>query len=454
MSYFFFGRKYDIFGLSSTLEKRMIMVDVLYNIVELLKHLCIYVLGFNMQLTSKPGRKVIVAGLTVGIGILMHFYNDISLFPVLGLGYVLGSSYLLLSSFSWKRAMIVIWSIGVIASVDTVSYVIIKLICRYLGLAYIEIYDLVGSLITLLLLWFLFYFIRRKSKVVLQEPSAGFCITFLIICFINVYILVIFEKDIPLASIKYTLVYIMLIIGSLMQMAFLLLSTTINNWHQENERMKEQYLNLQNEHYQYLEQKNIETRKFRHDMRQHLYAMKEYIRVSKWEELDNYIDSIAGKLEHVPDYISVQNDIVDAILNYYYKQFKEKEVAFKVVGNMPEQCQIAAYDLCTIFSNILSNALEAVAKTEEKRVELTIRSEKEMLFLLERNTFDGNIEREGDILLTSKDNKEIHGFGVCNIQDSVKKYGGELRYEVRNREYVLSIVMENRECLETVKNRL
>ena len=82
----------------------------------------------------------------------------------------------------------------------------------------------------------------------------------------------------------------MLIIGSLMQMAFLLLSTTINNWHQENERMKEQYLNLQNEHYQYLEQKNIETRKFRHDMRQHLYAMKEYIRVSKWEELDNYID--------------------------------------------------------------------------------------------------------------------------------------------------------------------
>lgn len=417
-------------------------MDILYNVVEVFKHLCIYVFGFNMQITASNSRKILATALTVVTGILMHMDSEENLLPILVTSYILLVSYLLIRDFTWKRAMIAIWSIGVILAIDTISYVIINFLCSSLGVPYIEIYDLLGSLITLLILLLLFYLIRRKSKINLQEPSVGFCIVFLVLCYINVYILVVFERDVGITDIKYILIYIMLIVGSLMQMAFVLLVSTLNSWHKENERIKEQSMMLQIRHYQYLEQKNSETRRFRHDMRHHLYRMKEYVQDGQLEALGGYLDSISGKLEHVPNYISVQNDTVDAILNYFSQQFKKNEVSFTVIGNMPEQCDIDAYDLSTIFANILSNALEAAVKTIEKRVELTIRSEKGILFIAERNTFNGILRKNGELLLTTKNNKEMHGLGIGNIRECVEKYEGELVCEVDNQEYVLSIVME------------
>ena len=43
-------------------------------------------------------------------------------------------------------------------------------------------------------------------------------------------------------------------------------------------------------------------------------------------------------------------------------------ITMEVKGRFPEECAIDAYDLCTIFSNILSNALEAAVETEEKTI--------------------------------------------------------------------------------------
>ena len=424
------------------------MIDVLYNVIELFKHLCIYVFGFNMQITTRGNRKKSAAILTIVAGILMHIYGESNLLPVIAIGYILLVSLLLIQDFTWKRAMIALWSTGVILAIDTISYVIIDFVCTSFGAPYREIYDLIGSLITLLILWLLFYFVRKKSKVELQEPSVGFCIVFFVLCCINVYILVIFERDVAISNIKYVLIYIMLIAGSLMQMAFVLLISTLNSWHEANERINKQYLNLQGRHYQYLERKNAETRKFRHDMRHHLYRMKEYARDGQLEALSSYIDTISGKLKLASNYISVQNDTVDAVLNYFYQQFKENDICFTVTGNMPKQCEIDAYDLCTIFANILSNALEAAVKTTEKKVKLTIRSEKGILFISERNTFNGTLRKDGELILTTKDDKKMHGFGIGNVRESVEKYAGNLVCEVENQEYVLSITMEYRKEIE------
>lgn len=420
------------------------MTEVAYYMLESGKFLMIYLLGFSMILTKDLKRRLLAAGGIVFTGILMNYFKLSVIYPILYTVYAVFLFYILMEQVSYRDIVIVFWSGGVILSVDTISYVLVRLCLRITEYHLSQYQNLFAGCITLMILGIIFGIISHYQKTGLQELSMGYFIVFLIICIVNASVLVLIEKKLMNVHGEFTAIYVMLAASSLVQMAFVLVLASSNNWHRKNEKLKEQYLELQVEHYQYLEERNLATKRFRHDMRAHMLAVKKYICEEKWNELEDYIDTICGNIEQIPGYLSVKNETVDAILNYYAAQFTKRNCMFHVNGRLPQGCYVRDYDLCTIFSNLMSNALESVERlTQKGSVELSVHFDDTLIFIREKNTYNGDLNRQGNRLLTTKQNKELHGFGIRNIQDSVEKYSGMIDIEIQEQNFVIDIVMEN-----------
>ena len=419
------------------------MTEITYYILELVKFMIIYLLGFSMKMTKVLKRRIVAGCFTVFIGSLMNFLKLSPVYPVLCILFALIVFHMLIERLSYRNFMIVFWSIGVVFSVDSISYVLVRLGLRITEYQLSQYQNLYASCITLIILGIIFGVISHNQKTALQDLSIWYFAAFLVICIVNATVLAIIEKNLMNVHGEFTAVYVMLVVSSLVQMAFVLVLASANNGHRKNEELKEQYLELQTEHYQYLEERNLTTKKFRHDMRAHMYILKQYIYEKKWDELNHYIDTICGEIEYMPGYLSLKNETVDAILNYYDSQFVKRNAILKVIGSLPQECRIHAYDLCTIFFNILSNALESIGTLEERHAVLSVHFDDDIIYIREENIYTGKLEKNGEKLVTTKADKELHGFGVQNIKDSVAKYKGMVSIMHTGQHFVMDILMDN-----------
>lgn len=86
-------------------------------------------------------------------------------------------------------------------------------------------------------------------------------------------------------------------------------------------------------------------------------------------------------------------------------------------------------DLYCLFGNIADNALEAVTriKDKEKRVvNIVVKSRDNMVIVQAENFFEGRLELYDGLPVTTKDDKNYHGFGMQSMRMIVRKYGGEM----------------------------
>ena len=61
------------------------------------------------------------------------------------------------------------------------------------------------------------------------------------------------------------------------------------------------------------------------------------------------------------------------------------------------------------------------------------------------NSFDGKLTQkpQAEFPITDKPDKENHGMGLRNIKNTVEKYQGTMDFKVRNRVFILSMMMKN-----------
>ena len=100
-------------------------------------------------------------------------------------------------------------------------------------------------------------------------------------------------------------------------------------------------------------------------------------------------------------------------------------------------------DIYTLLGNALDNAIEAVMKYEkEKRViSLTIREQGQMLHIFIDNYFEGKLKLKNGYLVTSKADKDYHGFGVRSIRMIAKKYKGDVQISQEKRTFGLQVMI-------------
>lgn len=195
--------------------------------------------------------------------------------------------------------------------------------------------------------------------------------------------------------------------------------------------LQERFINgIQKEYYQTILRNEEEIRKYRHDMNNHFMVIESYLQKEKLKKAEEYIDGLKEKFmtTSMKKYF-VGNDVIDAISGYYLPLIDEF-VDIDVNGFVQEEMDIDEINLCTIYSNLLKNAVEELQRLKRNnRDNLKLKIEfvtgKNFFKIEIKNTAKENAQFNGIMTPTSKNDKKDHGIGLSNIMRALDKENGE-----------------------------
>ena len=201
-------------------------------------------------------------------------------------------------------------------------------------------------------------------------------------------------------------------------------------------------LEKQVEYYQKINSIYTEFRAFRHDFRNHLLCLRGLLAENEVQRACEYMDQIENMSYSKKKNYDTGNIIVDALLNDKNEKAEQYQTQILFTGYVPTS-GITSADLCTIFANALDNAIEACAKDSsgaEKQIKVHSDFQQGYFCLNITNPVFEKVDiRNGNQVRTSKEDKDMHGFGVANIVKTAKKYRGEAALSADEQLFTLEV---------------
>ena len=306
------------------------------------------------------------------------------------------------------------FSLGIMAIVVSIIYPLIE---RNVQLLNSDIYDLQIQMMSASMIIFIasmFKFIDLK-EFKLNPSEYIIAASPMIINLVNImFVFIIFAKN---KVLNHKMFMIFFVIYMLMTAANIFLISVITNMIVKNSKLKYEGL--------IVEEKKV--RKLSHDINNHIMCMESM----DSEEREKYKKKIYEELDYNRNRINSGSIILDIILSEKYKECKKYGINFKYDIEFNVLKDMESVDICSIFSNILDNAVEACQKVEPGNRFITIKGKiaKNYFVIKAENSKVGEIKKdEKGNLETSKEDKTRHGLGTKIVEESVEKYGGNIEY--------------------------
>ena len=124
------------------------------------------------------------------------------------------------------------------------------------------------------------------------------------------------------------------------------------------------------------------------------------------------------------------NEVVDSILKNKAKIMSENNINYDFNIKIPNQINLSNFDVCIILSNLIDNSIEACKKVKDisnRHITIKFLIKGENLCIIIKNTYDGNIKIKNNKIITSKSDKELHGYGIQNVTKIVLKNNGYIK---------------------------
>ena len=182
---------------------------------------------------------------------------------------------------------------------------------------------------------------------------------------------------------------------------------------------------------------------FRHDMSNQLIILNHLLEEGKDEEARRQLDQLSRFIKGKVIYSTSGNIIIDGLVNYKLQSVACENIKVETEIVVPKQLNIDIADFVTLLGNLLDNALEALKKVDREQRILTIK----IMFSQERligritNTYCGEIYLKDDKILTSKKEKQKHGYGLSNVEKIIKKYNGYMEIDYANWEFRVDFII-------------
>ena len=101
-------------------------------------------------------------------------------------------------------------------------------------------------------------------------------------------------------------------------------------------------------------------------------------------------------------------------------------------------------DICSIFGNVLDNAIECeltIPDRQRRLIHLAVYGKKDFLVIQCGNRCERELEFQDGLPLSTKGDGAYHGFGVRSIRWAAEKYGGTMTIHNRGGWFELNIVI-------------
>ena len=275
------------------------------------------------------------------------------------------------------------------------------------GAIHKAILECVGSIILLLILLF-FQKIRLKIKIkriwlTFFIVLTSICVAIIIFAFSNAEYAQTFSGQ---------MIYkVMLLIGYGCLIGLIAAALYIKEMNQKDQKllnMEKCIKEMQRKYYLSLLERETDTRRYRHDINNHLMYLRKLADGNS--EIHNYID------------------------------------------NLLEQPDINDVDFCTIFSNLLSNAVEEVERTSciDPYIKIEIKTGKIYLMITIRNSSTTIIDNGKGNVMTKKRDKENHGMGLRNVCEAVSRNKGKFSLEGNGEEVSAQVILNLKTTVDGV----
>ena len=192
----------------------------------------------------------------------------------------------------------------------------------------------------------------------------------------------------------------------------------------------------------------------RHDLRQHLLAIRAFVRSGDMAGLDRYLDSLDAAVGPGSRVRYCDHPLANAIIVYYADQAHGLGADADVEAEIPSRIALADADLTVVLGNLLENAVEALRRCVEmraaSRTEGAVRGKRDdggsppprprlsvkahatasgPLFLAVRNDYAGPApELDGPEVVSTK--HDGAGWGLQSVRMLAESRGGRLHADV------------------------
>jgi len=203
------------------------------------------------------------------------------------------------------------------------------------------------------------------------------------------------------------------------------------NSYKELAHINEMLVEKQREYYDLLLKQEEETKKFRHDINYHFSCFKYFLENELYSDAKEYIDDVVNDSAGLKPVLETGNNILNVVVSDILNRFSGGRFIINWKGFFPAETKISSADLCVIFSNVLTNAVEAIYRLKSSGVEtidVTVKGVGGHLFVSIQNPSAGSEYTSGKFFYTDKPDKSAHGFGMQIIVERVEKYGGTVKF--------------------------
>lgn len=217
-----------------------------------------------------------------------------------------------------------------------------------------------------------------------------------------------------------SVVFVFLLISNII--VFIIYEHSINNAAElyelksikQKEKIDKQYFDI-------LEQNNTDLKIFTHDIKNHLEQISN---LTDNTEISSYISKLYGTVNKYSNVALSGNKTLDVIINKYNTLCTNKNIEIKFNVKTANLIDIDNTDLAAIMNNALDNAVESAEQSNSKRISVDIYTKELFEIIKIQNSCDIPPAISDKKLLTSKKDKDLHGFGTESIKRTLKKYDG------------------------------
>jgi len=200
-------------------------------------------------------------------------------------------------------------------------------------------------------------------------------------------------------------------------------------------------LTSQKEYYKEISRTIREERRVRHDFRHAVLAIRSYIDEDDKDGLKNYCEKLLDNSVIRSDISFLGNSVADGILYRYTLLCEENNVKIESSGALTEDI-IDDMDMCVLLGNAMENALEACQrmKADNKWIRVKIEESPLLLSIAISNSYEGEIEKRKDAILSSK-RKHEKGIGLQSMRMICEKYNGAMHVTYDDVEFHIMLLL-------------
>ncbi len=283
--------------------------------------------------------------------------------------------------------------------------------------------------------------IFEKKKVIFHVSQ---CIVMAIVLLTTFFAGVVLEEiviDTDVASWEVSAIVICMIAINILLFFVLYLTSSRNRVENNQALLKLQIANEQQKLQDSIRW-NTEVNTLRHDLKNHLLCISEYIRLQQTDAAMEYIEKLTGQVKkELPYHMMTSSVAVNAILDLKRLVCDENQIDIKyfVLEELPKMDET---DLCVILANLLDNAIEAASKEEKRQIRLSMEIVGNYFRIVVQNQIAESVLKNNKKLGTTKKNRKIHGFGLQSVEDAVERNDGMSNFSEENGWFVADVMLK------------